>query len=285
MPDGNELAKSDAVIETIKAELAAASPTRKQRIREAIALAALGSIPWVGGVLAASATFKFDEAGVRQDDLRTQWLAEHQQRLQDLRTTLGEMFARIESLGVEVEDRLESPEYLGLIRKTFREWDQADTQEERGLLAQLITNAAGLRICTDDILSLFLDWIRNYHESHFAVIREIYKNPGPTRYDIWVAVYGETIPRDDSANADLYKLLIGDLQLGRVIRQPRASDNFGRYQKKATRTKPAFKTITLESPFEDTKQYVLTELGKQFVHYTMTELVTRLETGSEPEEK
>ncbi len=261
MPDGSELAKSDAVIETIKAELAAAYPSRKQRIREAIALAALGSIPWVGGVLAASATFKFDEAGVRQDDLRTQWLAEHQQRLQDLRTTLGEMFARIESLGVEVEDRLESPEYLGLIRKTFREWDQADT------------------------LSLFLDWIRNYHESHFAVIREIYKNPGPTRYDIWVAVYGETIPRDDSANADLYKLLIGDLQLGRVIRQPRASDNFARYQKKVTRIKPAFKTTTLESPFEDTKQYVLTELGKQFVHYTMTELVTRLETGSEPEEK
>jgi hypothetical protein len=33
----------------------------------------------------------------------------------------------------------------------------------------------------------------------------------------------------------------------------------------------------MESAFEDTKQYVLTELGKQFVHYTMNELVTRLE--------
>jgi len=35
----------------------------------------------------------------------------------------------------------------------------------------------------------------------------------------------------------------------------------------------------MESAFEDSKQYVLTELGSQFVHYTMTELVARLEEG------
>lgn len=32
----------------------------------------------------------------------------------------------------------------------------------------------------------------------------------------------------------------------------------------------------MESAFEDTKPYVLTELGKQFVHYTMNEVVTRI---------
>ena len=32
----------------------------------------------------------------------------------------------------------------------------------------------------------------------------------------------------------------------------------------------------MESAFEDSKPYVLTELGKQFVHYTMNEVVTRL---------
>ncbi len=31
-----------------------------------------------------------------------------------------------------------------------------------------------------------------------------------------------------------------------------------------------------ESAFEDTKPYVLTELGKQFVHYTMNEVVPRI---------
>lgn len=41
-------------IESIKAEIELATPPRRQRIFEAIALAALGSIPWVGGVIAAA---------------------------------------------------------------------------------------------------------------------------------------------------------------------------------------------------------------------------------------
>src|SRR5262249_13290440 len=107
------------------------------------------------------------------------------------------MATRFQKLGEEIHGRLESEEYLTLIRKTFRQWDQADTQQKRQLLVHLIVNAAGTRICHDDILRLFLDWIDSYHEAHFAVIQQIYKNPGPTRYDIWVSVYGEPVPRDD----------------------------------------------------------------------------------------
>jgi len=273
----NEITRSDAIIETIRAELASAEPSRKKRILEAIALAALGSIPWVGGVLAATATFKFDEAGVRQDNLRNQWLEEHHQKLGLLRGTLSEVFNRIQGLGEEINDRLESQEYLGLIRKAFREWDQADTEEKQRLIVQLITNAAGIRICSDDILRLFLDWIEVYHEAHFAVIREVHKNEGPTRYDIWTAVYGKDIPRDDSAEADLYKMLIRDLSTGGVIRQARETDSSGRFRKKTSPPRRLTSTGVMESAFEDTKQYVLTELGKQFVHYTMNELVTRLE--------
>jgi hypothetical protein len=32
----------------------------------------------------------------------------------------------------------------------------------------------------------------------------------------------------------------------------------------------------MESSFEDTKPYVLTELGKQFVHYVMEDVVSQL---------
>jgi hypothetical protein len=46
----------DYVVESIKAEIEIATPSRRQRIFEAIALAALGSIPWIGGVIAASAS-------------------------------------------------------------------------------------------------------------------------------------------------------------------------------------------------------------------------------------
>jgi hypothetical protein len=41
----------------------------------------------------------------------------------------------------------------------------------------------------------------------------------------------------------------------------------------------------MESAFEDSKAYVLTELGSQFVHYTMTELVMQIGAGNEDQKK
>ena len=145
----------------------------------------------------------------------------------------------------------------------------------------MVSNAAGTRLCSDDVVRLFIDWLDKYHEAHFAVIREIYQNPGCTRYDIWVAIHGEMV-REDSAEADLFKLLIRDLSTGGVIRQARETTDDGRFLRKRTSSRRGTAPTTMESAFEDTKPYVLTELGKQFVHYTMTELVPRL---SDEEEK
>jgi hypothetical protein len=277
--ENNKIIPRDYVVESIKAEIEIATPSRRQRIFEAIALAALGSIPWIGGVIAASASaaasFRAGESVAEKEGLLREWLQEHQEKLQNLRATLEQMVARLVGFGQEVEERITSEQYLMLVRKTFREWDTADTKEKRRLLVQLITNAAGTRIVSDDIVRLFLDWIDVYHEAHFAVIREIHRNQGPTRYEIWVAVYGEPVPRDDSAQADLFRMLIRDLSTGGVIRQPRESDHSGKFIKK-TRPPRRAASATMESAFEDTKQYVLTELGSQFVHYTMTELVARL---------
>jgi len=283
--DNEELVKVDAVISSIKAEIDKSSPNRRQRIYEAIALAALSSIPWVGGVLAAAASYKIREGDVTRDNLVEQWILDHHQRLQFLRQTLDQMASRLERFGEEIDDRIHSEQYLALVRKTFRQWDEADTDEKRRLLVQLITNAAGTRICSDDIVRLFLDWLDTYHEAHLAVIREIQKNQGPTRYDIWVAVYGEPVPRDDSAEADLYKMLIRDLNIGGVIRQPRESDRQGRFLRKPRTPRRVAASTSMESAFEDTKQYVLTELGSQFVHYAMTELVARLNPVSAEEPK
>jgi len=230
--DQSKMVPTDYVIESIKAEIESASPSRKRRILDAIALAALGSIPWIGGVISAAAAYKAGGSEFQRDDLLREWLQEHHEKLQELRATLEQMVGRLDGFGQELEERITSHDYLGLVRKTFRQWDQADTAEKRRLLVQLITNAAGTRICSDDILRLFLDWVDTYHEAHFAVIREIYKNQGPTRYDIWVAVYGEPLPRDDSAEADLYRMLIRDLSVGGVIRQPRETDFRGRFIKK-----------------------------------------------------
>ena len=281
----DEIVPTDYVIESIHAEIESASPSDKRRIFDAVALAALGSIPWLGSIISAAASYVAGDAEIKRVDLLQEWLREHQEKLQKLRTTLEQIAARLEAFGKEVEERVTSEGYLTLVRKTFREWDIADTEEKRRLLVQLITNAGGTRIVSDDIVRLFLDWIDVYHEAHFAVIREIHKNQGPTRYDIWVAVYGHPIPRDDSPEADLYRMLIRDLSTGGVIRQPRESDYGGRFMKKTRSPRGTTSSNTMESAFEDTKQYVLTGLGSQFVHYTMTELVPRLDAGPGGNEK
>lgn len=184
-------------------------------------------------------------------------------------------------LGTEIDDRIQSEEYLALVCKTFRIWDQADTEEKRRLLSNIITNSASTRASSDDVIRLFLDWIELYNEVHFAVIREIFKNPASTRFDIWVELYGE-IPREDSSAADLYKFLIRELSTGGVIRQERDTNSKGQYIRKRAPHRRVAAPATMESAFDDTKLYVLTSLGKEFVHYTMNEIVTRIEPGTEP---
>jgi hypothetical protein len=265
------------IVDKLRSELAKSEPTRRRRIIEKFVLAALGSIPWVGGFLSAAASYKAEEETLRQDSMQTQWLEEHQQKITLLRDTLEQIRQRFESLGAGIEERIQSEEYLALVRKAFRTWDEADTQEKRRYIANIVTNAAGTRVCSDDVVRLFLDWLDLYHEVHFAVIREIFKNPGATRFDIWSELYGE-IPREDSAEADLFKLMVRDLSTGGVVRQERDVNELGQFvRNRPQRTRSGSASTTMESAFEDTKPYVLTELGKQFVHYTMNEVVTRID--------
>lgn len=163
MPDDeNKRIPTDYVIESIKNEIELSSPSRRQRILAAIALAALGSIPWIGGVISAAASYKRTADQGNRDDLLREWLLQHHGKLQELRATLGQITARVDAFGEDVEQRITSESYLALVRQTFRQWDEAETAEKRRLLVQLITNAAGTRICSDDILRLFLDWLDTY---------------------------------------------------------------------------------------------------------------------------
>jgi hypothetical protein len=58
-----------------------------------------------------------------------------------------------------------------------------------------------------------------------------------------------------------------------VIRQHRETTYDGQFLKKKSRA-PAMHTM--KSAFDLQDPYELTELGRQFVHYTMTELVPRI---------
>lgn len=272
-----EIAVVDGALDQkIREEISKTFQSKKRRIFSKFAMAALGSVPWVGGFLSAMMSYKDEEGTVRANELQTKWLEEHSTKMNILGQTLAGIFQQLENFGEQVDRRLESEEYLSLVRRAFRSWDQAETKEKKGFARKIITNAAAASICPDDLIRLFLDWVDRYHESHFAVMREVYQNPGSTRGEIWSRVHG-AFPREDSAEADLFKMLIHDLSTGHVMRQERATDHTGRFlRKQSVKTKrPA--SPYMKSAFDDDTGYVLTELGRQFIHYTMEEVVPRID--------
>jgi hypothetical protein len=279
-PDAPDVSGNDAKVELIRGQIAELTPSGRKRFFEKFLLAALGSIPWVGGFISTMASLKTEAADLRAGDMRTQWLNEHQRKLAQLAQTLGDISERFEKLGSQIDERIQSEPYLNLVRRAFRTWDQADTEEKRKYTSNLVVNAGGTRVCSDDIVRLFIDWLNLYHEAHFAVIKQIFHNPGTSRYDIWMEIYGQ-LPREDSAEADLYKLLVRDLSTGGVIRQERETTMDGHFLRKHPRRSKGHPPTTMESAFEDSKPYVLTALGRQFVHYTMTDTVGRLGTGDD----
>jgi len=287
MTDGKipDLLGDSQIIESLNAQLEQTDPSQRSRIVEKFFLAAVSSIPWIGGVLSAAETYRTEEGAHRMNSLQTQWLREHQKKIELLGQILQEIAQRFESIGAEIDERIQSEAYLSIVRKAFRIWDQADTEEKRRLLANVITNAAGTRATSDDVVRLFLDWIEYYSEVHFPVIREVHANPGSTKFEIRTTLYG-AVPREDSAEADLYKFLMRELSMGEVIRIERDTNRLGEYVRK--RPSPRGKGIpapsTLKSAFENVEPLVLTGIGRQFVHYALNEVVTRIGNENTPGE-
>lgn len=243
-----------------------------------VAMAALGGIPWVGSILSAAATLSAENEQERTNKLLVLWVREHEVKLQELIIDIRKIFERLEIFGDQIQERLESAEYLNLVRKTFRVWDSADTAEKRECLRKLITNAGGLRVVDDDVVRLFVEFMGRFHELHFRVLRLVYQNPGISSYDIATELFSD-VPRDDSAKADLFKFLFHELQMTDVMRQPRESDADGRWRRRVAKKTVGSRAKTLKSPFTDDQQ-VLTELGKQFVRYIMDDLDPQLEAGN-----
>ncbi len=175
-------------------------------------------------------------------------------------------------------NRLQSPEYLKIVRKCFRDWSAAESETKRQMVRNLLVAAATSKICTDDVVRLFIEWIEKYSEPHFKVLKDVYQSPGSTRADIWNRVYGAAV-RGDSAEADLFKLLVHELSLGHIIRQHRTTDSSGNFLKQPAK-RTGSQSPYVKSAFDDEKPYELTELGKQFVLYTMNEVMPRLTAGS-----
>ena len=235
--------------------------------------AVTGSIPFLGSALAEFSNARSEKKQNELNELLATWLKLHADEMQEILHTLADVLIRLDYSDPRIEERVKSPEYLSLVRKCFRDWSAAESDEKRKYVRNLLTNAAAPeQLCGDDIIRLFLKWIDDYSEAHFQVIKAVYNNDGITRHEIWMDIHGKMV-REDAPEADIFKLLIRDLSMGGIIRQHRLVDLHGNYvrQRKRRRQGP-----TLKSAFDQVEPYELTGLGNWFVHYTMTEVVLRI---------
>jgi hypothetical protein len=84
--------------------------------------------------------------------------------------------------------------------------------------------------------------------------------------------------REDSPEADLFRLLFRDLTTGGIIRQHRETDYAGNFlAKRKAAPAPKGSSKLMKSAFDDGEAYELTALGEQFVHYAMTNLPPKIE--------
>jgi hypothetical protein len=275
--DKSELRITEAeLLEPSQEELVQRLSQGKNRKYVRFLVAALGSIPWIGGFIAASASLTAEREQQGINELQHLWLQEHRVKIVELRDALNEIFGRLDNFGDEIQERIEAPEYMALVRKAFRSWDEADTQEKKQMLKRLIMNAGAIQLCDDDLIRLFLHWVELYHESHFVVVRAIYRSHRITRGQLWNLIRGKPKPREDSYEADLFKYLIRDLSTGGVIRQERQTDGYGNFVKKEPAGHRQAAGNVMKSAFDDNEFYVLTDLGAKFVHYVMEDVAPQL---------
>jgi hypothetical protein len=235
-----------------------------------------GAVPYVGGVLSAVVGAWSEREQAKVNRFFDQWVKMLQEEIREKEATIIEIMARLDLQDEKIAARVESREYQSLLKKTFREWSGAESEEKRVLIRNVLSNAAASTLSSDDVVRMFIDWIGQYSELHFRVIGAIYNSNGISRGAVWRKI-GKGKVREDSADADLYKLLFRDLSTGSVVRQHRETDYYGNFVSKPTGKKsPSGGSNVLKSAFDEEEEYELTELGKQFVHYAMTELTQRI---------
>jgi len=259
------------------------SPDGKKKAARAALNAIGGAIPFIGGLLSAGAGYWSEQEQEQVTNLLRQWIQMLEDELREKGKTIAEIVARLDMHDEKVKERVESPEYQALLKKAFRNWSSVDTEYKRQRLRNILANAAAAETASDDVVRLFIDWINLYTDFHFEVISEIYRNPGISRGGMWDNLNKPQV-REDSAEADLFKMLIRDLTLGSVIRQHRPTDYAGNFLRKqpAKRSAPGHAPRTAKSAFDETEPYELTDLGRQFVHYAMNEITAKIEFTEQP---
>jgi hypothetical protein len=246
-----------------------------------------GAIPIAGGLISAAAGAWSEGDQEKVNKFFEHWIHMLEDELKEKEQTVIEIMERLDLHDEKIAERVESKEFKSLMRKTFRDWGAVESEEKRTYIRNVLCNAASTNLNSDDVIRLFIDWITKFSEMHLQVIAAIYNSSGITRAEIWSKI-GKGPVREDSADADLFKLLLSDLSIGRVVRQHREKDSDGNFLTKTPTRRYAQRPglqRTMKSAFDDEEQYELTELGQQFVHYAMTEVSIKIEFKNSSEQR
>ena len=90
-----------------------------------------GAIPLVGGILSAAAGAWSESEQQKVNQIFEQWLQMLEDELSEKATTTAEIMARLDMKDEQVTDRIESPEYQKILKKTFRRWLSIDSESKR----------------------------------------------------------------------------------------------------------------------------------------------------------
>lgn len=256
-------------------------PGKVAKISRGALQVASGAVPFAGGILSAIAGAWSENEQERANRFFDHWVRMLQDELKEKEETILEVMARLDLQDEAIAERVESKEFQSLVKKTFREWSGAESEEKRVYIRNILSNAAASQLSSDDVVRMYIDWINHYSEMHFHVIGAIYNANGITRGAIWKKI-GKGRVREDSADADLYKLLFRDLSTGGIVRQHREVDYAGNFlSKKAEHRPKGSGPKPPVSAFDEDERYELTELGKQFVHYAMSDIPPKIEFRSD----
>lgn len=198
-----------------------------------------GMVPFAGGFFSAAAGAWSENEQEKANRFFKQWLKMLEDEIREKEQTVLEIMARLDMHDEKISQRLESKEYQSLLKKTFREWAGAESEDKRGYIRNILANAAASAMVSDDVVRLFIDWLGLYSELHFKVIGVIYRHHsnGISRGAVWSEL-GKKAVAENSADADLFKLLFRDLSTGGVIRQHREVDYHGNFIAKTPERRP-----------------------------------------------
>src|SRR5258708_20247009 len=84
-----------------------------------------GLIPFAGGVFGAAAGAWSEHEQEKVNQFFKQWIKMLEDEIREKEKTVAEIIARLDMRDKKVTDRLESPEYQSLLKKTFRHFSGA----------------------------------------------------------------------------------------------------------------------------------------------------------------